>query len=114
MDLLPWFRRIPGHEINVRLPSAPSTPKVTIDTVETDTPAPSSGQRSRYPYVTDIFGQRIFETEIRNEQQERDRPAYQIPERDRDPVDERDYEREQEREWEEYYEGGFHDFNYGP
>jgi len=36
MDLLPWFRRIPGHEINVRIPSAPNTPKVTIDTVETD------------------------------------------------------------------------------
>lgn len=36
MDLLPWFRRIPGQEINVRLPSAPNTPKVTIDTVETE------------------------------------------------------------------------------
>jgi len=37
MDLLPWFRRIPGQEINVRLPFAPSTPKIIIDTVETDT-----------------------------------------------------------------------------
>jgi len=48
MDLLPWFRRIPGHEINVRLPSAPNTPKATIDTVETDTITPLTLETRTY------------------------------------------------------------------
>tara|TARA_Y100000361_G_C11155854_1_gene344093 strand:+ start:608 stop:1009 length:402 start_codon:yes stop_codon:yes gene_type:complete len=58
--------------------------------------------------------------EYREEREERksssgvnlDRIQNYYAERDRDMEMER--EREMDREWELYYEGGFHDFNYGP
>lgn len=36
MNLLAWYSRIPGQEINVRIPSAPNQVKQTTDVVETD------------------------------------------------------------------------------
>ncbi len=36
MDLLPWFLKIPGHERNVRIPTAPTKVVQVIDTLEED------------------------------------------------------------------------------
>ena len=49
----------------------------------------------------------------------RDYPSYQYDENDYDRRDElyrqeMERERQVERDWYDYYEGGFHDFNYGP
>jgi hypothetical protein len=44
MDLLSWFRRIPGHDINVRIPSSPHLPHSPTDTVESS------------PTALDLFG----------------------------------------------------------
>lgn len=38
MNLLPWFLKIPGHEQNVRIPSAPATIVVVEDTIENEQP----------------------------------------------------------------------------
>ena len=50
---------------------------------------------------------------------DRDYPSYQYDENDYDRRDElyeeyMEIERQVERDWYDYYEGGFHDFNYGP
>jgi len=42
MDLLPWFLKIPGHDQNVRIPSAPSSPVLLEDTIATSEPPQDS------------------------------------------------------------------------
>lgn len=42
MNLLPWFLKIAGHEQNVRIPSAPSSPVVLDEAVPTSEPPEDS------------------------------------------------------------------------
>lgn len=42
MNLLPWFLKIPGHERNVRIPSAPDRVVILEDTIPTSEPPEDS------------------------------------------------------------------------